>query len=56
MPKLKGHESILKIKEKVKEGYRNCVVVGHSADDSKDIVDDFMNNGADFFEKKPISH
>jgi hypothetical protein len=27
--------------------------VGHSSDDSKTVIDNFIKNGADYFEKKP---
>jgi hypothetical protein len=43
-----------KIKQMVREeGYQNCVVVGHSADDDEEVVRNFRKCGADFFEKKP---
>ena len=37
-----------------KENYVNVCIVGHSSDDSKTVIDNFINNGADFFEKKPL--
>jgi hypothetical protein len=32
------------------------VIVGHSGDDSKNVVDSFIKNGAEVFEKKPIGY
>ena len=40
----------------MKAGYQNCLIIGHSSDDGKSVVDSFINNGAEMFEKKPISH
>ena len=35
MPNMLGSECTLKIKQKVTQGYQNCVIIGHSSDDSK---------------------
>ncbi len=35
------------------ENYQNCIIVGHSSDDDVKNINNFLNNGADFFEKKP---
>ena len=37
------------------QNYIKPVIVGHSSDDSKDIIDAFLSAGADFFEKKPAN-
>jgi PleD family two-component response regulator len=52
---MNGDECTLKIKQKVKEGYQDVVIVGHSSDDGKTTADNFIKNGANIFEKKPIS-
>ena len=46
----------IKINDLIKnQNYIKPVIVGHSSDDSKDIIDAFLSAGADFFEKKPSS-
>jgi len=37
----------------MKNGYKKAVLVGHSSDDSNDIVNLFYNSGAKLFLKKP---
>ena len=32
------------------EGYINSIIIGHSADNDREIVENFKNNGADYFE------
>jgi hypothetical protein len=39
----------------VLEGYQNVVIIGYSSDDSKQLFNSFINNGAEFVENKPIS-
>ena len=52
---MNGGECTLKIKQKVKEGYQDVFIVGHSSDDGKTTADNFIKNGANIFEKKPLT-
>ena len=38
------------------EKFINTTIIGHSADDNKEIIDKFIDNGADYFEKKPPNY
>ena len=38
-----------------KEGYQKVMIMGHSADDDLQTKKRFLENGADFVEKKPIT-
>ena len=35
------------------EGYKKAILIGHSSDDSADIIKLFYNSGAKLFLKKP---
>ena len=42
---------LLQIKKMInEEGYINSIIIGHSADNDREIVENFKNNGADYFE------
>ena len=42
---------LLQIKKMInEEGYINAIIIGHSADNDREIVEIFKNNGADYFE------
>ena len=42
---------LLQIKKMInEEGYINAIIIGHSADNDREIVENFKNNGADYFE------
>ena len=38
------------------EEYVNSIIIGNSADDNKEIIDKFIENGVDYFEKKPPNY
>ena len=35
------------------QGYINAIIIGHSSDDNKNIINNFLNNGADLILSKP---
>ena len=35
------------------QGYINAIIIGHSSDDNKNVINNFLNNGADFTMPKP---
>jgi hypothetical protein len=48
---------LFKIKDLVKtKGYIDCIIIGHSSDDTEDIIKGFLEAGANHFEKKPTSY
>ena len=38
------------------KSYADCVIIGHSSDDSEDIIQGFLEAGANQFEKKPTTY
>ena len=36
--------------------YADCIIIGHSSDDSEDIIQGFLEAGANQFEKKPTTY
>ena len=45
-----------KIIELIKSGeYQNVCIVGHSSDDNHQVIQNFLQNGAQYFERKPMS-
>ena len=37
----------------MKDGYKKAILIGHSSDDSSEIINLFYNSGAKLFLKKP---
>ena len=35
------------------QGYINVIIIGHSSDDNQNVINNFLNNGADFTMPKP---